>query len=306
MATVYLPIALVVLWGDDGRPPPDGSASIKALDHAMHLFQAVTIAMRFTVTAALATAYRTHMKLWINDLRELYPKVAQQKRTRTNIHMALHIYDFLLQLGPVISWWAFPFERLIGVLQKITTNNRVGGEMETTIVNSFLIGSNLRRWLRRSDCPPAILELRHLFNKVFPPLTPAAEELHKPVGTRQCVAYYSDRSVFGTFIYSPSSTHLGNSMVIYCSSRFASRPSAGQIERIDLIDGFPQFMIRRQSPLPEHLYDPFLRYPDFPARCYSSHFSPKCDVVGLDSILSHAAVFRLDESRLVYLNLSRL
>jgi hypothetical protein len=130
MATIYLPLALVSLWGDNqGRQPLEDSASVQALDHAMHLFQAVTIAMRYTVTTKLAMAYRTHMKLWIESLQQLYPKVAQQKRTRTNIHIALHIHDFLLAFGPVISWWAFPFERLIGVLQKITTNEHVGGKV---------------------------------------------------------------------------------------------------------------------------------------------------------------------------------
>ncbi|KAE9382827.1 hypothetical protein BT96DRAFT_845020 [Gymnopus androsaceus JB14] len=40
-----------------------------------------------------------------------------------------HIYDFLLLFGPVISWWCFPFERLIGALQKINTNDFVGGKI---------------------------------------------------------------------------------------------------------------------------------------------------------------------------------
>ncbi|KAE9396172.1 hypothetical protein BT96DRAFT_825122, partial [Gymnopus androsaceus JB14] len=45
-----------------------------------------------------------------------------------NIHMANHIYNFLKLFGPVISWWCFPFEHLIGVLQKVNTNDHIGGE----------------------------------------------------------------------------------------------------------------------------------------------------------------------------------
>ncbi|KAK0431495.1 hypothetical protein EV421DRAFT_1720503, partial [Armillaria borealis] len=45
-----------------------------------------------------------------------------------NIHVLFHIYDFLLLFGPVISWWCFPFEHLIGALQKINTSSRVGGK----------------------------------------------------------------------------------------------------------------------------------------------------------------------------------
>jgi hypothetical protein len=28
-----------------------------------------------------------------------------------------------------MSWWCFPFERLIGVLQKVKTNDLIGGEL---------------------------------------------------------------------------------------------------------------------------------------------------------------------------------
>lgn len=93
----------------------------------MALFQAVTIAMRYTITAELATSYRQCMKEWVRDLETLHPDVYSQKRTRTNIHIAQHLYDFLLLYGPVTSWWEFPFESLIGILEKMTTNEHVGG-----------------------------------------------------------------------------------------------------------------------------------------------------------------------------------
>lgn len=41
-------------------------------------------------------------------------------------HLAFHIYDFLKLFGPVHSWWCFPFERLIGLLQRIPTNHHFG------------------------------------------------------------------------------------------------------------------------------------------------------------------------------------
>ncbi|KAE9407462.1 hypothetical protein BT96DRAFT_809392, partial [Gymnopus androsaceus JB14] len=45
-----------------------------------------------------------------------------------NIHAAGHIYNFLLLFGPVLSWWCFSFEHLIGALQKINTNDHIGGK----------------------------------------------------------------------------------------------------------------------------------------------------------------------------------
>ncbi|KAK0215389.1 hypothetical protein IW262DRAFT_1240303, partial [Armillaria fumosa] len=41
LSTIYLPIALVMLWGDDdGHSPMEGSRSLDVLDHTMALFQA--------------------------------------------------------------------------------------------------------------------------------------------------------------------------------------------------------------------------------------------------------------------------
>jgi hypothetical protein len=135
MATIYLPLALTSLW--DGHQPTGPSTNAQILNHAMHLFQAISIAMRYTITPKLATAYRMHMKAWTEDLLPLFPELKLQKRTRTNVHIALHIYDFLLDFGPVISWWAFPFERMIGIIQKITTNEHIGGTSIYLTLTSF-------------------------------------------------------------------------------------------------------------------------------------------------------------------------
>ena len=59
------------------------------------------------------------------------------------VFVAFHIYDFILLFGPIMAWWTFPFERLIGALQKFNTNDHVGGELEGTIVRSFWKGANL-------------------------------------------------------------------------------------------------------------------------------------------------------------------
>ncbi|KAJ6586081.1 hypothetical protein B0H19DRAFT_927263 [Mycena capillaripes] len=76
-----------------------------------------------------ATSYRTFLKEWLDKLHSLYPHTKyQNQKKRPNLHAAFHIYDFLLWFGPVISWWSFPFERLIGVLQRINTNDHIGGK----------------------------------------------------------------------------------------------------------------------------------------------------------------------------------
>src|ERR1700733_7786695 len=39
--------------------------------------------------------------------------------------------------------------------------------MESTLLYSFIKAARLKRWLARSDCPPAIKELKSLFDKLY-------------------------------------------------------------------------------------------------------------------------------------------
>jgi hypothetical protein len=128
LATVYLPVALVTLWGDaNGSPPAKTDYHLRALNHTMALFQAVDLVCRSAVNKERISKYLTFMKIWVSGLHDIYPHTLTHK-PRPNIHAALHVSDFLSLYGPVMSWWCFPFERLIGVLQKIKSNSIVGGE----------------------------------------------------------------------------------------------------------------------------------------------------------------------------------
>ncbi|KAE9388056.1 hypothetical protein BT96DRAFT_743303, partial [Gymnopus androsaceus JB14] len=60
-----------------------------------------------------AEAYQKYYNQWVGNLHTLFPHTCKGT-ARPNIHAGQHIYDFLLLFGPVISWWCFPFEHLIG------------------------------------------------------------------------------------------------------------------------------------------------------------------------------------------------
>ncbi|KIY60858.1 hypothetical protein CYLTODRAFT_384900, partial [Cylindrobasidium torrendii FP15055 ss-10] len=125
LSTVYLPIALITLWGDDeGSQPDANSPLLRVLDHSMCLFLAVTIACFSTASHERAEMYRNLLKHWLDDLYNLFPH-ARTRKEKPNFHVAFHIYEFLLLFGPVMSWWTFPFERLIGALQKIPNNSHL-------------------------------------------------------------------------------------------------------------------------------------------------------------------------------------
>lgn len=129
LATIYIPIALVLMWGDD-MSGQYAAHFYALLVHSMALFQATTLACRNSTDPSRAAAYRLFVKKWLMDLHGLYPHAKfQDKNKRPNLHAAFHIYDFLILFGPVLSWWSFPFERLIGILQRINTNDHIGGEI---------------------------------------------------------------------------------------------------------------------------------------------------------------------------------
>lgn len=116
--TVYLPIALVMLWG---RLPYDHCLR-QVLDHTMYLVTAIQIVCSMTMSEGLAREYQSNLWLYIDGLKELFPHVASVP----NMHMAFHVYDFLILFGPVCSWWTFPFERLVGLFQRLLSNHILG------------------------------------------------------------------------------------------------------------------------------------------------------------------------------------
>jgi hypothetical protein len=121
--TIQLPLALIVLFG---ILPPSASATeqLRSLqvDHTMQLVCAVLLACKRATTARRMHRFRMYLSKYIRELGVLFPGLEHESIH----HMAFHIYDFLELFGPVHSWWCFPFERLIGQLQKLPTNHKFG------------------------------------------------------------------------------------------------------------------------------------------------------------------------------------
>ncbi|KAF5317882.1 hypothetical protein D9758_018788 [Tetrapyrgos nigripes] len=304
LSTIYLPIALVTLWGDEHSPPSQDPAVLQSvLDHTMWLFQAVMIVCRNTMTTDRADAFREFVDKWVNNLRKVHPHT-REHAARPNIHAAGHIYDFLICYGPILNWWCFPFERLVGTLQKINTSDHIGGVMESTIMKTLARTANIRRWLRRPECPEAVKQLKVLFDKCFVPANapPPQEENHEMKGN--FCAYAKHKCINFSGVH----THSGNSHIIY---RPVGSPSAiaGQIEVIEDMSaerGTPILVhVRPFLPLVKPLSDPFLCYPHFQATTYSSQLSDEKDIIGLDRIISHAARFDYSYGRSVLVDLSR-
>ena len=142
MFTIYLPLALVSLWRDgmSHESPDDTSRLCLVLDHTMALVSAITLACKRTMTQVRASAYHDCVATWLGNLTKIHLEACPQP----NCHMALHIYDFLLLFGPVRSWWCFPFEQLIGQLQWLLSNHKLG--MTDFFLSYMLLMMLQERW----------------------------------------------------------------------------------------------------------------------------------------------------------------
>jgi hypothetical protein len=92
----------------------------------VHSTLVLAIAIRWAtshrVSAKHIEQYEKNMKDYLKTLKELRPS----QRFRPNHVNALLVGKYLRLYGPVRGWWMFPFERVIGDLQRSSTNNKPG------------------------------------------------------------------------------------------------------------------------------------------------------------------------------------
>lgn len=311
LVTVYIPIALISLWANP-------EAGLKpTLDHTMSLVSAIHLACARTMTVERASAYRQNIASYVKNLKQFYPTF----NLRPNHHAAFHVYDYLLLFGPVHSWWTFPFERLIGVLQRLPSNHK-SGELETSMLQSFLKGAKLRGWMSRSDCPPIIRECKVLLDRAYrtpdnidndgdevgvptSKATNIPEDLHALIGQRKAVMRARLKHSPGVY-YCQSSTHVGNSLILfYPQGNQSLSPVPGSIKFIYESEGSWLFAVQRQRPLTVASTDPYAAYPHFPAKLYSPVLEEKLETVRVAWAVGHYARWTVSSEHAVVLSLCR-
>jgi hypothetical protein len=103
-------------------------------------------------------------------------------------------------------------------------------------------------------------------------------------------------------------THEGNSLISYYPSRGDTVPVVGSIQKIVSDGRHAHLTVKRQALLPSGSYDPFIRYPSFPANLYSAKMvDNKEDHIPVSSIVSHVARFMVPGTEIaVVLTLTRV
>ncbi len=199
----------------------------------------------------------------------------------------------------------------------------IPGEMEPTLLRSFLKAAKLRRWLAKPDCPPVMKECKVLFDKIYLPKVSdsdisgtAGEDTIEPVsappdlraflnGPKQVVM--PARVRHNGIMYSTAKTHEGNSLVqFYPRGDRTLSPIPASIKHIYRDKKKTYLAVQCQLPADNTVVDPFALYPYFPAKLYSSQLSPTLELVQLDWIFSHYARWNFSRDHSVVLSLNRV
>ncbi|KAH7904023.1 hypothetical protein BJ138DRAFT_1019721 [Hygrophoropsis aurantiaca] len=156
-----LPVALVRTWApraEDKEP----SRRQKLLEATMFPAIAIRWGSSHRTSKYHADNYMKYMHAYLVNLRDLFPDMP----FRPNHHVALHIGEFFQRYGPMHGWWMFPFERVIGILQRTNTNYKIG-QLETTMLESFCAASNVKAFIQQPECPSILKESSSLLEECW-------------------------------------------------------------------------------------------------------------------------------------------
>ncbi|EIN10111.1 hypothetical protein PUNSTDRAFT_66908, partial [Punctularia strigosozonata HHB-11173 SS5] len=159
---------------------------------------------------------------------------------------------------------------------------------------------NFRRWLRRQSCPPAILQCRDLFHKHYAPLSDEHPGIFEEHLARARLRAH------GT-VYARSRTHGGNSQVMFHPDGNPKTPAvAGSIEHIFASGEHLAFAVRRYKPITSGTVDPFSRWPEFPAKLWSTAQEDTLELVKVNSVMCQYARYDVSNKNMVVLMLPRV
>ena len=118
-----IPVSLLRIetrWSASGKQVDEYRA--KLVHSTFLLATAIRWATSHWTSAMHVEEYTKNMKKYLEILRDLRPT---QPFCPNHLN-ALLIGRYLRLYGPVQGWWMFPFERVIGDLQRSNTNNKPG------------------------------------------------------------------------------------------------------------------------------------------------------------------------------------
>lgn len=120
-----LPVSLVHLYMSEGFNKSISQEQQKRRQLQVKSIMLLGMAIRWGTSHQMSTRhaseYKRYIMAYLHSLQQLLP----DRDLLLNHHNAVHYGYFLPSFGPSHSWWMFPFEWVIGLLQKINTNNKI-------------------------------------------------------------------------------------------------------------------------------------------------------------------------------------
>ncbi|PPQ75819.1 hypothetical protein CVT26_001236 [Gymnopilus dilepis] len=322
LGTTHLSASLIRLWATGPMLDERSQRCYDILHVTQSLISAVILAASHSMNKATADAYLRHMLDYLEGIQRLFPDYCLVP----NHHLALHVHQYLLLFGPMHSWWTFPFERLIGTLQRTPQNGRLGeaseaGEVESTMARAYGRRGKIRTLLSRAECPEVLqhsvpifeallsLQLRDdLRTTIRPDLSVQPEVLASnptdrvlPTDFRfACTRAQIDvpargvlpsRLVIGNLLYATSSKHPGNSCIMVSRTGSCDVVPAQLVYivqfRCGMAKGKTYLGIRRHQEAPIN-HDPYLAFPVLRARIWAAGFHD-LEVIGPSQVACHFA-----------------
>ncbi|PSR72636.1 hypothetical protein PHLCEN_2v11495, partial [Hermanssonia centrifuga] len=114
------------------RMHPDDGNNFLNLAAAMKIILARTIAINDIPLAKL------RLQNYLRGFHSTHPELI-----KPNFHYITHIFNQILDYGPVYGFWTYLFERLNKILKSCSVNNHDGGELEVTFYREFLRKLNM-------------------------------------------------------------------------------------------------------------------------------------------------------------------
>jgi hypothetical protein len=117
-----LPVALAKSLRNKPELSPSGNRLNELFHSTLLLASAIAWGTSRRVTSESKNKYLSRMQSYLKTVLKLQPG----STLLPNHHNSLHFGAYLERYGPVHGWWTFPFERVVGVLQQINTNGKIG------------------------------------------------------------------------------------------------------------------------------------------------------------------------------------
>lgn len=119
---IHVPLALLSLWKKDSPLAAQNADSMSSvLSTSMHLTCASLMMTKNVSTPSYRMSYRNSLRQHVIGLKRNFPGFLLPSH-----HNAFHIYDIADFFSTTRNWWCFPFENLVGKLQRMPNNHHVG------------------------------------------------------------------------------------------------------------------------------------------------------------------------------------